>query len=139
MTLAQEKYYELTYYTLAHPDPSFIHQHVVDAFTAQNAAGNSKPIAVAFALIGLHLHIEKKYSGKEVQRAHMQLAKKHKTWPRFTLPKQRGSITVFDVVNTLPGTQRDEAIEKWCASVWNAYAENHDQVANLVKTEMKID
>ena len=55
----QEKFYELSYYTLAHPDPAFIHQHIVDAFIAQTADENSKPIAVAFALIGLHLYLDK--------------------------------------------------------------------------------
>ncbi len=51
----QEKYYELAYYTLSHPDPAFIHQHAVDAFTAQNANAGSKPISITFALIGLYL------------------------------------------------------------------------------------
>ena len=67
-------YNQLALYTLAHPDPRFIHQLVVDAYTAQNADDNTKPIALVFALIGLYLHIEKGYTGKQVQRAHMQLA-----------------------------------------------------------------
>ena len=49
-------------YTLAHPDAAFIHQHIVDAFTAQTANRDSKPIAVAFALIGLGLYLEKNYT-----------------------------------------------------------------------------
>ncbi len=74
----QEKYNELSYYTLAHTDPSFIHQHIVDAYAAQHADENTKSITLTFALVGLYLHIEKKYSGKEVQRAHMQLANQRK-------------------------------------------------------------
>lgn len=35
----QQAYYELSYYTLAHPDPNFIHQHIVDAFGAQEQKG----------------------------------------------------------------------------------------------------
>jgi Family of unknown function (DUF5946) len=68
--LAEERYYELSYYTLGHKDPGFIHQHIVDAFAAQTANQNTKPIKVAFALIGLYLYLEKDYTGKEVQLAH---------------------------------------------------------------------
>jgi len=32
-----ELYNELAHYTLSHPDPSFLHQHVVDAYAAQYA------------------------------------------------------------------------------------------------------
>lgn len=70
----QDKFYDLSYYTLAHRDPSFIHQHIVDAYGAQHADATTKPIALAFALIGLCLYIEEGYSGKQVQRAHMRLA-----------------------------------------------------------------
>jgi hypothetical protein len=132
----QEKYNELSYYTLSHPDPSFIHQHIVDAYAAQNADGNTKPITLAFALIGLYLYIEKNYSGKEVQKAHMQLAKKRKQWPVFDQPQARGALTVSSVLDAPPGPPRDEAIRKWCVSVWEAYRESHTKVIDLVQVEL---
>ena len=90
----QEMFHELCYYTSAHSDSSFIHQYAVDAFAAQNADKNTKPITLAFALIGLYLHIEKNFSGKEVQNAHIKLGKYRKQWPKFNLPKYRGNITI---------------------------------------------
>ena len=129
---AQEKFYELSYYTLGHPDPAFIHQHIVDAFTAQNADQNSKPIAVAFALMGLCLYLEKNYTGKQVQLAHMALARRNREWPKFALPKSRGEITVADVLNEPGGAKRDTKIREWCASVWQAYSESHQNVLDLV-------
>jgi regulation of enolase protein 1 (concanavalin A-like superfamily) len=55
-------YSELAYYTFAHENPNyFIHQHIVDAFTAQLANENTKPIAIIFALVGLFLFVEKGY------------------------------------------------------------------------------
>ena len=75
MGAADDAYSELSYYTLAHPDPAFIHQHIVDAQTAQCADEKVKPIALAFALIGLHLYVEQNRSGREVQRVHMELAR----------------------------------------------------------------
>jgi len=50
----QERYDELACYTLAHPDPGFIHQNIVDAFGAQTATEADKPIKIAFALVGLY-------------------------------------------------------------------------------------
>ena len=86
----QELFDQLLFYTLAHGDPAFIHQHVVDACAAQGADKNTKTIKAAFGLIGLYLHIEKGYTGKEVHRAHMQMARRRKTWPAFDLPTRRG-------------------------------------------------
>jgi Family of unknown function (DUF5946) len=132
-TEAQEEYYELSYYTLAHPDPSFIHQHIVDAYTAQSATADTKPIAVAFSLIGLCLYVEDHRSGRDVQRVHMELARNRRTWPTFKLPQQRRAITVADVVAAPPGDERDDMIRKWCVSVWDAWQESHAQVRALLQ------
>jgi hypothetical protein len=134
--LQQELYNELAYYTLAHSDPSFIHQHIVDAYAAQYADETTKPIKLTFALVGLYLYVEKHWSGRAVQEAHMRLASRRKQWPRFDLPEQRGAVTVSDVVAAPPGRERDEAIRKWCISVWEAYRDTHQQVADLVQVEL---
>jgi hypothetical protein len=132
----QEMFYELSYYTITHHDPIFIHQHAVDAFTAQNADENTKPIAITFALIGLYLFIEKGFSGKEVQNAHVKLGKYRKKWPKFNLPRYRGDITISDVINIPKGPKRDRMIIKWCISVWKAYRGSHEKVDYLVRTEL---
>jgi hypothetical protein len=64
---------ELQGYTLMLRDEAFIHQNVVDAWMAQHANETTKPIGLTFALIGLYLHIERGFSGRQVQRAHMTL------------------------------------------------------------------
>ena len=134
----QDTYYELACYTLVHPDPLFIHQHIVDAYAAQHADAHSKPISIAFALAGLYLYLERGHSGRQVQQAHMQLARKKHPWPRFTLPTDRGTMTVADVLRADPGDARDEAIRQWAASVWEAWSASHDQVAAWVKEELQI-
>ncbi|MFH1031933.1 MAG: DUF5946 family protein [Chloroflexota bacterium] len=135
-TSVQENYNELTYYTMNHPDPSFIHQHVVDAFCAQYADERTKPIAITFALIGLYLYLEKNSSGKQVQQAHVILARHRKQWPKFNLPAYSGNITASDVLKAPPGPERDKMIRKWCDSVWDAYKGNHQKVAALVQSEL---
>lgn len=128
----QEQYTELAYYSLSHPDPAFIHQHLVDAFGAQNAEEGMKPIGLMFALAGLYLTVEKGYTGKQVQDAHIEMAKKRKDWPTFALPVDRGSITAADVLAIAPGPDRDQKILEWCQSVWDAYKNSQQQVRDVV-------
>jgi hypothetical protein len=129
----QDAYNELQCYTLAHRDPAFIHQHVVDAFSAQHANEETKPIALTFALVGLCLHVEKRLSGRDVQRAHMALARHRRGWPVFALPRDRGSLTATQVVSAPAGPERDEAIRAWCASVWDAFRNSHGAVVELLR------
>ena len=133
-----ELFHELSFYTLAHPDPAFIHQLSVDAFTAQHAEETTKPMAVVFALLGLYLHIEKGFTGKQVQRAHMRLAKHRRQWPRLPLPRKQAGITVADVVRAAPGVARDAMIEQWCVSVWEVWQESRDPIADLAKMELQV-
>lgn len=138
MALDLDLYNELSFYTLAHSDPSFIHQHIVDAYTAQHANETTKPIAVVFALLGLYLHVEMNFTGKQVQRFHMRLAKTHRQWVRPQLPKERAAITVRDVLAAAEGPSRDALIDRWCASVWEVWKESHSLIANLAKNELDI-
>ena len=124
---------ELSAYTLSKRDGPFIHQHVVDTYAAQNATAETKPIGITFALVGLYLHNEKGLTGREVQRAHMKLAQRKQPWPEFTLPANRGTMSVEDVLAVPEGESRDDAIHAWCASVWNAFRENEPRVAELLR------
>ena len=125
-------YHALCAYTLAHGGAAFIHQHVVDAYAAQQAHDGSKPIGVAFALAGLYLLIETRFTGRQVQRAHMQMAQRKRTWPAFELPVDRGAMTAVDVMAAAAGAERDRAIHAWCESVWSAYATNKTAVAAVL-------
>src|SRR6516162_473493 len=111
-------YDEVYVYTMSRP--GFILQHVVDAFTVQNATEDSKPISVVFGLVGLYLHIEKQFSGRQVQKAHIELGRRKRVWPKVYLPEDRGAITVADVLAASAGPERDRAIDDWCRSLWTA-------------------
>lgn len=138
--LHDKEFEELSYYTLGHPDTTyFIHQHVVDAYQAQNATHETKRITLIFSLIGLYLYLEKAYTDKQVQLAHMKLARNKKTWTILSLPQQRGKVTVSDVLKAEPGQARDGKIREWCSSVWVAYKNWHQAMAMLAKTELNVD
>jgi hypothetical protein len=133
MNPEQDAYHELCAYTLTRGDATFIHQHVIDAYAAQRATSDSKPISVAFSLAGLFLHVEKKLSGRQVQLAHMRMARQKRTWPAFVLPPDRGTVTVLDVMAAPEGSPRDHAIDEWCVSVWSAFAVNRRAVVELLR------
>jgi hypothetical protein len=132
-------YNELCAYTLSLRDGAFIHQHVVDAFAAQKATERTKPITLTFALVGLYLHLEKHFTGKQVQRAHMQLARHKRAWPALPLPATRGAMSAAEVMAFPPGPERERAIHNWSASVWAAYRDCHPAVEELWSSQKQGD
>jgi Family of unknown function (DUF5946) len=132
MNILQQAYIDLSFYTLSLQDADFIHQHIAAAHTAQTAVTNTKPVSIVFALAGLLLHLEKGYTGREVQLFHQSMAAQKRQWPNIALPVERGAITVADVVKVLPGPERKAMITHWCASVWKAYHQNQGKIRELV-------
>ena len=111
---------------------TFILQLVVDAHRAQTMSADTKPIAAVFALVGLYLHVERGFTGLQVQQVHMQLGREKRQWPAVTLPSHRGDITADDVLKAPEGDERDAAISGWCRSVWDAYRENRQAIVDLL-------
>jgi Family of unknown function (DUF5946) len=124
-------YDEVYAYTMGRP--GFILQHVVDAFAVQTANDESKPIGVVFGLVGLYLHVEKQFSGRQVQRVHVELGRRKQEWPRVHVPEDRGTATVADVLAASAGPERDMAINNWCQSVWTAFSANRQTIISLLR------
>jgi hypothetical protein len=128
----RDLYDNLAFYTLSTGDDFFIHQLIVDAYGVQHAHGGSKPIAVAFALIGLYLFAQMHYTGREVQRVHMRLGEQKQDYPAFMLPKSRGPITAAHVLEAPEGLERDRRIKEWAKSTWEAFIGNQPQVVEVL-------
>ena len=124
---------ELSYYTLAHADPRFLHQHLVDAYGAQHLRQSKSTIGAAFALAGVYLAVERGFTGRQVQKMHMMMARTSKEWPRFAPPADVGPLTVADVLAVGPGPGRDQRLMEWCASVWGAWSGEHGRVREMVE------
>lgn len=131
MSSNTDAYNQLCCYTLTHSGADFIHQHVVDAFAAQDATPNDKPIRLAFALVGLYLHVERGFSGREVQRAHMKLCRTRQAWPTFSIPENRGKIDANTVLAAATN-EREGMIRNWTTSVWQAFADQRDTIEKLL-------
>ena len=122
---------ELYAYTMGRG--AFILQHVVDAHTAQKASTASKPMSVVFALAGLYLHLERGFTGAQVQQAHRVLGNLKREWPPVPLPDRRGAVTPEDVMAAPEGAERDAAIERWCHSVWNEFQGSRAAIISLLE------
>jgi hypothetical protein len=131
MAAMHEPYDEVYVYTMGRA--GFILQHVVDAYGAQTASDESKPTGVIFALVGLYLHVERQFSGSEVQKVHMRMGRQKRQWPAITLPRDRGSITAADVLAVPAGGERDNAIDEWCRSVWSAFCDSRQTIVDLLR------
>lgn len=127
-----DAYNELCYYTLSHGGAEFIHQHVVDAAGAQEALPEDKPIRLVFSLIGLYLHVERGFTGREVQLAHMKLGRNKHDWPDFPIPQDRGAFNAATVL-AAPISDRDSMIHEWCRTVWQAFAAQREAIENLLE------
>ena len=133
MNANEAAYHDLCCYTLTHGDPTFIHQYVVDAFAAQDANEGDNPIRLTFALIGLYLHVERGFTGRQVQLAHMKLARQKRQWPALQIPADRGEISATTVLATESGADRDDLIHQWTVSVWQAFAVNRPEIEQLLR------
>lgn len=134
MRAADDAQAELFAYTLARGGPAFVHQHAVDALCAQQADARTTPMQLTFALVGLCLHVERGYTGRQVQRVHAALAqRKPSTWPAFVLPLSRGAVRAADVVEAPAGPARDAAISTWCAEIWTTYRDCQGVVLDFLR------
>jgi Family of unknown function (DUF5946) len=135
---SQDLYNELAFYTLALRDPEFIHQHIVDAYAVQHAEADTKPIAIVFGLVGLYLYVEKNFSGRQVQLAHMRMARYRRQWVAPPIPERRAAIGVADVLAAPPGSERHAMIRRWCEAVWLDWHASRPQIVAVVHQELGI-
>lgn len=126
--------HELAIYTLERRDAYFIHQVLVDTYACQHYKEGAPRIGFAFGFLGLCLLLEHGYTGREVQDAHIRLARLRKDWPAFALPENRGALTVSSALAPPPGDERDGAIKAWAAATWDAFPkEEKERVRKLLR------
>lgn len=136
----QELYNQLAVYSLGLRDPEFIHQHVVDAFVVQHAGPGSKPMAIVFGLVGLYLYIEKGYTGRQVQRAHRELAGKRRSWTAPAVPENpRATTGVADVLAARAGAERAAMLRRWCEAVWQDWQHARPAIAGVARDLLGVE
>jgi hypothetical protein len=110
----------------------------VDAFAVQHASHDTEPIALVFGLIGLYLYLEKNYTGRQVQRAHMQLARHRRPWMAPAIPDPCAQVGVAEVMAAPPGVERREMIHLWCQAVWRDWQHSRPEIVALAERELGV-
>jgi hypothetical protein len=114
---------------------SRFHQLMVDAYGAQHSGGDGRGIRVAYSLVGLHLALDRGWSGVAVRQAHQGMGRPQPSWPAFPSPADLGELTVLDVAEA--GARRGsvaghaESVRRWAAAIWAAWAPRHADVVAL--------
>jgi hypothetical protein len=126
-------YSDLSCYSVSKQDAGFIHQHAADAYAAQHSRGKTRNISVAFGLIGLYLALEKGYTGKQVQQAHMQIARLRKAWPRLEPPVLSAGMTIKDVFQAETDAEKDAMIRRWMEAVWSSWEDRQVWVREMTE------
>ncbi|WNR47149.1 DUF5946 family protein [Paenibacillus roseipurpureus] len=129
-------YHELSAIFIMNPDLNFRTQHAVDAYGAQHSGSKVKNIRTAFSLIGLYLAVERKYTGRQVQQAHMELAQKNLKWSSFIEPTRPYTLTVADVLGTAE-EKRNDMLMAWSKHVWEIWEDYHEWTRNICKSNLK--
>jgi len=128
-------YQELSAYNLLRARSDFLHQEAVDAYAAQHPGPPAKPITIWFALVGLHLSLDQGRPGRQVQHAHMKLARRRRTWPMLQPPDDLRCTSAGDVMRHPAGDVRDDAVLSWAAEVWQGWASVQPTIAALCADE----
>lgn len=133
-----QMYHELSAYLMMNPDVTFSTQHAVDAYGAQHSGDKVKNIRTAFSLIGLYLALEHGFSGRQVQQAHMELAKRNIEWSSFELPNKSYTLSVLDVLAIEESENRKEMLLKWARDVWNNWEHYHGWTKKICQNYLKL-
>ncbi len=65
------------------------------------------------------------------------MSKKSKVFPNISLPVNRGDIYINDVLKISDPTERDKQIHEWCASVWDAFTNQHLTIIEITEYLIK--
>jgi hypothetical protein len=124
-------YLDLSAYNAERARGDFLHQEAVDAYAAQHPGPPAKPIGLWFALVGLHLAIDRGRSGRQVQLAHRRLARRRRVWQPLPHPADLTGMTAADVLHHAPGDDRDAELMRWASQVWARWGLVHDTIESL--------
>jgi Family of unknown function (DUF5946) len=130
---------EIAGFELAHPWlVRRCHQMTVDAYGAQHPGSPTRPIRVAYSLVGLHLALDLGLSGTEVRNAHARMGKPTSTWPPFGRPEGFAAVTILDVARDGAWCDSPEghasAVLTWATAVWAWWQESHRDVEQLTQS-----
>ena len=117
----KELYYQLVLENEYTQD--FDHQYLVDIFCCETYAPETKPISIAFALVGLYLFLEKDFSWKLIQNFHKHLSKQNIILPQISIHIKNPEFLIEDMIK-LPINERKQKFKFRASQVRNIYSQD---------------
>lgn len=123
---------------------SEVHQLTVDTYCVQHAGGRHPAKSVTIHLAGLFAWHEMNIASREIAKYLQLFVRNYQKefnirgggeagWPIFALPKSAYDMRISDVQNCASASEHDDVVRKWCASVWRAWADHHDEIGKLFR------
>jgi hypothetical protein len=111
-----------------------LHRLSVDAYAVQHPGvdGPQARNSVGIHLSRLCLILDRGWPINRANNAMLDITARKKSYPWLTPPAIRGSLSVKHVLATSEATGHGKAVEQWARSVWQAWAEYHATVRDLV-------
>lgn len=111
-----------------------IHRLTVDAFAAQHPHSPSveNTRSVGFHLCRLCLMLERGLDAHQANAAMVTIAAQKARFFPLPRPARLGAVTVADVYAAVGRDEHRNAVRKWAASVWQAWAPCHGTVRGWV-------
>jgi hypothetical protein len=129
-------YGEVTGPAMSDPELAGWHQLTVDTYAAQHPLAGANPIRTAFALIGLHLALDRGWTGVQVRDAHKRLADGGGPWPVFARPAALDGTrrSIGGVYAAPTASAHVRMLHDWAEEVWAAWRPSAGvQVESLVQ------
>ncbi len=111
-----------------------VHRLTVDAFAAQHPHSlcEQNTRSVGIHLCRLHLSLERGLVATETNAAMIALAAIKSQIVRLPPPESLGLVTVSDVHAATSPDEHCDAVRRWAASVWQAWAPHHAVIREWV-------
>lgn len=112
------------------PARAGLHRLAVDAYAVQHPGGGDRRArqSVAIHLMSLCLMLERGGSDEQARRLLSQAAAERAAWPRLSAPRFRGDPCVLDVLASSSAEGHLDAVRRWAAGSWGAWAAEHERV-----------
>lgn len=113
-----------------------VHRTTVDSYVGQHIGDQNDRRARQSAnvhLIALYLYFEKRLDIASVLQFLKDATARKRDWPSILKIREPKWLTINDILKAKNATEHAQYVEAWGKSVWNAYADQHQDIIRTYK------
>lgn len=116
-----------------------VHQLTVDTYAVQHVGGNHPDKSMAIHLVGLYLVLERNIKPTQATTLIKGLADVVKSWPHFTPPDNKASMTINDVTPVGSMDSHILSIHKWGREVWDIWSSHQLAIEKFASNHLSLN